>query len=341
MNSFISQTFTPPPTRSTDDKRIVWIDLAKGICITLVVLLHCSERLNSVLGLQLRMPLYFVLSGLFFKDYGGIFNFLKRKINNILIPFLFFYVASSVVLWLLCMALGLEHVPYPDLLFLFKEGEIEFNVPIWFLLCLFWVNILYYFIHSISRFVIVRCLLSLAVGGVEILLGGQQISLPLFVDSALMATPFFFFGTLLRKSFVLRNNNRLWLQAIVSIAVLVVLCVLPYFITPSYYRFKQCELVGNCVIAFLSSCLAVIALLTLCKCIKWLPFFSYFGRYSIIVMCFHYVYLDVFNDFFLGVIPHSVFWGIIVVFLLSWFSIPLSIKYLPYVTAQKDLFCTK
>ena len=40
---------------------------------------------------QTRMPLYFILSGLFFKDYaGGIREFLLRKANRILIPYLFF-----------------------------------------------------------------------------------------------------------------------------------------------------------------------------------------------------------------------------------------------------------
>lgn len=37
----------------------------------------------------MRMPLYFILSGLFFKDYGGFLNLLVKKANKILIPFLF------------------------------------------------------------------------------------------------------------------------------------------------------------------------------------------------------------------------------------------------------------
>ena len=55
-------------------KRIVYIDLAKGICILLVVLDHISNEgyfssgdypLNEIFE-QTRMPLYFILSGLFF-----------------------------------------------------------------------------------------------------------------------------------------------------------------------------------------------------------------------------------------------------------------------------------
>lgn len=52
-------------------QRIDFIDLAKGVCIFLVVIGHCGVPIN-IPGFEIvRMPLYFILSGLFFKDYGG------------------------------------------------------------------------------------------------------------------------------------------------------------------------------------------------------------------------------------------------------------------------------
>ena len=72
-------------------KRIEWIDTAKGICIFLVVINHlclysgvlsngsCSLiRVNDFLS-SFRMPLYFFLSGLFFKTYGGGKFFSSRR----------------------------------------------------------------------------------------------------------------------------------------------------------------------------------------------------------------------------------------------------------------------
>ena len=83
-------------------KRIGWIDLAKGICIVLVVFNHVNVALQISYPLtpqinSFRMPLYFVLSGLFFKQYEGFVGFLKRKTNKLLIPFLFFLLATSVI----------------------------------------------------------------------------------------------------------------------------------------------------------------------------------------------------------------------------------------------------
>lgn len=61
----------------TEKKRIQFIDLAKGVCITLVVLHHC--HIETPYLVFVRMPLYFILSGLFFKAYGGFVDFTKGK----------------------------------------------------------------------------------------------------------------------------------------------------------------------------------------------------------------------------------------------------------------------
>ena len=73
-------------------RRIDFVDLTKGVCIILVVMAHVGgafEQLdtNSMLSC-FRMPLYFFISGVFFKSYEGLFGFILRKINKLIIPFL-------------------------------------------------------------------------------------------------------------------------------------------------------------------------------------------------------------------------------------------------------------
>ena len=79
----------------TDKKRIEYIDLAKGVCILLVVFAHIHPDLTryswGVFFDSFRMPLYFFLSGIFFKRYSGIQEFAIKKVNNLIIPLLFFY----------------------------------------------------------------------------------------------------------------------------------------------------------------------------------------------------------------------------------------------------------
>lgn len=68
--------------------RIEYIDLMKGICIILIILLHnqiysSNENINDILK-NMRIPLYFCLSGLFFKEYNGFCDFITRKFNKLI-----------------------------------------------------------------------------------------------------------------------------------------------------------------------------------------------------------------------------------------------------------------
>lgn len=64
-------------------QRIEFIDLAKGICISLVVYQHVymGDPNPKLMEFQdyFRMPLYFILSGLFFKTYEGFTSFTHKS----------------------------------------------------------------------------------------------------------------------------------------------------------------------------------------------------------------------------------------------------------------------
>lgn len=121
----------------TRHKRIEFIDLAKGVCIIMVVMGHCGCPLEIPGWTIVRMPLYFILSGLFFKDYGGWTNFLIKKVNKILIPFLFFLSAGVCGILRYKMACStvsynychwyLGHIHQPAV---FQWANMVFNMPI-------------------------------------------------------------------------------------------------------------------------------------------------------------------------------------------------------------------
>ena len=76
-----------------------------------------------------------MLSGLFFKTYGGFKNFIVKKTNKILLPFIFFYLLGYVAFYAIkavrpemiqmTVAQGITDV---------FTGRQYFNGPIWFLL---------------------------------------------------------------------------------------------------------------------------------------------------------------------------------------------------------------
>lgn len=79
-------------------KRIDFVDLTKGVCIILVVMAHIGGAFTKFdedsMVSCFRMPLYFFISGIFFKSYEGFSGFFLRKINKLLIPFTFFLCRS-------------------------------------------------------------------------------------------------------------------------------------------------------------------------------------------------------------------------------------------------------
>lgn len=136
--------------------RIEYIDLAKGICIFLVVLHHVEGRMDVHLPFDeylrvCRMPMYFLLSGIFFKPYKNFCEFVIKKTNKLLVPFIFFLILSDVCFNLLLKLYkhGLNGLNMYDWSLGFYNffSEKIINVPIWFLWCLFVLNILFYLVY--------------------------------------------------------------------------------------------------------------------------------------------------------------------------------------------------
>ena len=319
-------------------ERIEYIDLAKGICIFLVVLDHISDYryfsdgnypMNDIFE-QTRMPLYFILSGLFFKDYsGGIKEFLLRKTNRILVPYIFFMLTYRV---LVRVVYSLADI---------SIGEIW--APLWFLLCLFWMNVifatLYYIVkrfrHNelMSEIILGAIVLCIGIGGY---LAGN---LPLNIGTAMTSLPFLWMGYLLnRKLHLFEQRINPWWALLSAFTLFAVLHFLymgeNYFFLNSY----------SAPLPFVYICglMGTLAILMLSRVIKWLPVISYIGRYSIIVLCTHMAIVKAvihipFNGEFwqnntvqsLVVLALTIACSVFCCWFLS--------KYLPWFTAQKDL----
>ena len=280
------------------------------------------------------MPLYFILSGLFFKQYEGFNGFLKRKINKLLIPFLFFYiVTSSVTYWILH-----HESEWP----IFFENGPVYNYAIWFLLCLFEVNVLFYFIQLTAgvmskRFKPVIVLaLTIVCGVAGLLLSVYHLRIPFFVDTALTASPFFGFGWWLR-------NHTMFLTYKVNLyrdVSLLLGCGLIVWLFASKvdYSTNDYALDGIWYI-HLTGIAGTITVLTISRLINRIPVISIWGRYSIMILCSHIVVILALihllgNRLSGGVLFVAVF---VTTLAICHFLIPLMKRYMPHVTAQKDV----
>lgn len=321
------------------NKRLGWVDLAKGICILIVVFDHCTlGHLHYFAKEQLLsffMPLFFLLSGLFFRPYENFWAFLKRKINKLMVPFVFFLVLTSMLPFLI----GHRYIPWEDYLF---ESIIVYNSPLWFLLCLFFVSIMFYFIHRVAKcvsgkyYVLIALLLSFAIGYFGIWLGIVRIRLCLYLDAAFTLLPFYAFGWWLFNStdFISSPISLKRDLPIAAISMIVLwLFAVPYewftnkLFPVAVYELYLCGIAGSLLVLV---------------CSKWLVSVkpvSTWGRFSLVILCVHYPIL-IFLVTFLSPYLHGyafAFVAFLIVMGVTHFMIAPMVKYLPHVTGQKNL----
>lgn len=320
-------------------KRIEFIDLAKGICILLIIIGHSGVAVDYPGISAMRTPLYLTLSGLFFKDYGGFTNLLIRKTNKILIPFLFFYIASYLLFYLF-------NALFPGLIVSDAKGVLDvftqvqyFNGPLWFLLAIFWDNLLFGAIHLNIKSEWIRAATVLLIGCCGFILYSYNILLPCCVDAAFVCLPFFYFGYILKRSGILVAGPYDRYNLPLSLFLFIVAYIIDSCMHPILF-FHDREISGNPFALIFLPLTSVVALLMLCKAIKRLPIVSYFGRYSIIPLCIHHLIYRPIQLVVMQFIPLDN-GGTYIVAAVTIFvcltCIPIFVKYLPYVTAQKDI----
>lgn len=285
------------------------------------------------------MPLYFFLSGLFFKDYGSLVNLIEKKLNKLILPFLFFSVIALPIIFINFHTISINDLTAP-----FANPQGGYNLVVWFLMCLFWVNILFGIISLTTQNNIIIGLLICFLGAIGCRLGLQKYALPLHITQSLIALPFFFAGYMTKKTPLLYKNEKFdkWLLPI-SIT-LILGCWIAFRLSDSpRIEFLYLDFNGNILLAYLFSLTIIYGILFLCKKIKWAPVLSYIGRYSLIVLGTHWLIIKIYSLAYTYLISPDLNIPVrfLVVILSCWIAIPLFKRCFPSFTAQKDLIKLK
>ncbi len=334
----------------TATRRIPFIDFMKSMCIMLIVMFHIDhDFFNSVLpnlnnALQaFRLPMYYFISGIFFKRYGGFIDFTRRKVNNILVPFCFFIVLAYVlrllefaVRWMFGAApidISLFHLIEP-----FCLRYWEMTTPIWFLLSLFWCNILFYVMQQWLKPMWIIYLVAMALSVIGYLCGIFHVVLPLELDTSLVAMPYFVLGHEVKRLGGLQPSryDRWGVVALVMV-------VLPIYLLsdnihllnqalPAYWKLYRLPFV------------AILALFWACKSLPRIPVICHYGRYSLIILGTHtmiYVPLRfLLLHYGMDAGPMLSLVVFFITMLIEWPVIWLLKTYFPRFTAQEPFFKT-
>lgn len=291
------------------NKRIGYIDTAKGIAIIAVVCGHYFQYFGER-GLfynicySFHMPLFFLLSGMFISNHSSCKKFIENKIRKILVPYLItgmlFVVLNTIrlflkerVLWkainnlikYICIVVYGSGSDNGSWYINFTDGVSKTNEEVgmlWFLLALFWGSV-------IVRAVINRkySYIYVAVIGIVGYLSSRYIWLPFSIQNGMVAAVYLYLGYLVRHYGLL---EKIKLDKKNCILVIGTVCIWIFSIIngrilmfSNYYKEGIIDFVGS-----LCGCYVV---LCICKVInrynmKWI---NWFGRNTLTVLCAHYI----------------------------------------------------
>ena len=149
--------------------RIKYIDVAKGILITMTVFGHIFLKNDFLRNFvyTFHMPAFFIISGILLKSSNksvSIITFIKKRFISLTIPFLFFELLG-VLKDYFCGGYNLNYKGY-----IFNTLTLRFNNgPDWFLFALFFASIIFYCIYKIFKSDKYRIVFLLFAAGILIL----------------------------------------------------------------------------------------------------------------------------------------------------------------------------
>lgn len=293
-------------------------------------------------ALDTSVSTFYVLSGFFFDNSincsGDHKSFILKKVKSLLTPFLLYYLLSYAVFYFLHFFMpdfSLGSVEYHGVEDLFLQRNL-FNGPIWFILSLFYVELLALAVHTINDHRI-EALVVVLLSMCGYLLHKYGIDILACLDMTFMALFFFYFGRLLKvfynKWIAVKSGS--WITIIILSIVLYVVFVLqrPTIIwrdnafTPNYFAVTTG---GLAIVLSLSFLIIIIGALMPLKPLAWL------GRNSLIVLGTHHLVYR-FVQFCLENIVHVYSTFVVFIITMSFVSIMVILinKYIPVLAGNK------
>ncbi|HUR12039.1 MAG TPA: acyltransferase [Flavitalea sp.] len=261
--------------------RYPWVDYARGICIILVCYRHVFEGLsNSGLDIEsypliqyfnifffsFRMPLFFIVSGIFFMASlraKGMSEYVRNRFSTIFYPLLIWGFLQITLQLLFATYVNADRRPIDYLYLITDPRHIE---QFWYLNALFFVCILYVFLHVYAK---LKAWHQLIVG--IVLFSIAELAFYSQVNIGLLFDIFFFYfffaiGDLLADFILNTRNYKLLTSRWLFLAILPLFAILQHYFTRlnlvanddyfvQYHRpllYILCALVGGAFIVNIS-----------------------------------------------------------------------------------------
>ncbi len=323
-------------------KRLEYVDALRGFCIIMIIVFHSKftgiyHHINLVL-----IPMFFMLSGLFFKRNSCFREFIMRKVNQLVVPYFFFAYIPF------CLLSYFYTDRYADPLFYLCAAIKPTNYPLWFLRALFLTYVLYYvfdkytenkpwWLQTLVIAIIVTVGWYITFAFHELKATHPSIIWCEFIvhdiHQSLKAMLYFFIAQQIKKKGWLEFHFN-WTYTILLSATTLLLAYVLWqnrmtLFSPDYL--KHIFFVYICAFSF------IFALAVLFAKIKHTRMLEFFGRNSLIVLGCHYLAIIILYSHFI-MLSYTVF---LVTFLLMFPCILFFKKYFPKWTGYEEMFKSK
>ena len=275
------------------DKRIDWIDSARGIAVLLVIWGHIDGGSIFTRAFYcFHVPLLFWISGFLFNAEPHKFDlFLIKKIKTIALPCMLY--STIVIILGIFIFRDVRYVQLiPQIIMQIKSW------PLWYMACLFLLNIIGYFVLKRIHKKSMQILIVLLLAGCGLLYNTfVRVGLPWNMDIAPMAFPFFYFGFLEKdnmksnKGILIKINqsahNSTWIGFILLL-VSIGMGFLNKELSNAFYTFDMYSGHYNIApISYLSAFIGIYAVCLICSRFKS-KILTHVGKRSIVYFAFHF-----------------------------------------------------
>lgn len=302
---FMSTKAVSVTETSLKNERFEVLDIAKGIGILLVVFAHVNYTPFPLAYIySFHMPLFFIISGMLFnKDkYSSVKGFIKRRAKTLICPYVLFYVASLVLMFAVhSIAGGIsgellhKYFDYFVQMFLAQGSGSVVNAPLWFVPCLFAVEVVYYFISKMkTKYIIVVCSILTFCGWLleSGYLPFDNTVLPWSLDSALFALGFYALGNLTygKVKCTIRKIENNKYKNLISAAILVQCAVVLIPLVCLNGKISMgSKMLNNGFMLYATGIVGTIGILAFAMLLSKSKLLKFYGLNSFCIMSTHYL----------------------------------------------------
>ena len=286
--------------------------MAKGIGILCIIAGHMGIEAISKVVFTFHVPLFFIISGYFLSRKADFRSFISKKYKGIIVPYIFTSFILIIAVACKDALKGLWNKVLPDMLAVFVQTlygsgsnanytlfDIKPIGAIWFLLALVWalsfVKVLIDKKYGVLLIILIAIISYIT---------SYYLWLPWDIQAGGTAAVFVYIGAWFKET---KKNLDIkwWLLSLGIIAfVLEIKFGVSVSVARNYYPHTVISIIGAVLISY-----SVLCLSKFCERMQLLKkFFYFYGTNSIIVLCYHLVFLHnaPWRKMFsvLGALPH-------------------------------------